>query len=95
MRKKPSSEQERADQQLLAALNERPELKERIVCILRLATDAESAPRTVDEIEALLIAEIRQLGRETMAGWAQAQAQRVEREVQRAHPQVHRSKKNA
>jgi hypothetical protein len=95
MRKKPTNQDQRADEQLLAALNRNPQLKERILTILRLATDETGEVRTADEIEALLIAEIRQLGRESMEGWAQAQAERVSREVEREHPQAFRSKKNA
>jgi hypothetical protein len=95
MRKKRPDQDKKADEQLLAALNQHPELKERIVKILSLASEEEGTRRTADEIEALLIEEIRQLGRESMEGWAQGQARRVAKEVEREHPQVYRSKKNA
>jgi len=93
MRKKTSKADQEADQQLLEALNRHPQLKERIMAIVRLAGGQEGAPCTADEIETLLIAEVRQLGRETMGEWAQAQARRVVSEVGQQHPQSYRSKK--
>jgi len=92
MRKKATNEQQ-ADQQLLEALNQHPQLKERLLAIVRLAAGQEGTPCTADEIETLLIEEVRQLGRETMVEWAQAQARRVASEVGQQHPQSYRSKK--
>jgi hypothetical protein len=93
MRKKTTKTDQKADQQLLEALNQHPQLKERIKAIVRLAGGQEGTPCTADEIETLLIEEVRQLGRQTMGEWAQAQAARVAREVGRQHPQSYRSKK--
>jgi hypothetical protein len=92
MRKKPTTNPS-ADQQLLEALNQHPQLKERLLAIVRLAEGQEGTPRTADEIETLLVEEVRQLGRETMTEWAQAQARRVAREVGQEHPRSYRSKK--
>ena len=83
-----------ADQQLLARLNAHPELKARIVAILQLAENGEGPLRTADEIEALLIEEVRRLGAQTMQDWAHGAQARVEAEVKAEHPGAYRSKKN-
>lgn len=93
MQKKTSKVDQKADQQFLEALNQHPQLKERIMAIVRLAGGQEETPCTADELETLLIEEVRQLGRETMGEWAQAQARRVAGEVGQQHPRSHRSKK--
>jgi hypothetical protein len=95
MRTKTNKADQEADQQLLEALNQHPQLKERIMAIVRLAVGQEGTPCTADEIERLLMAEVRQLGQETMRQWAQAQAAHVAGEVDRQYPQSYRSKKNA
>ena len=83
------------DEALLAGLNQHPEIKERVRAILAMAEGREGVPMTVDELESLLVEEVRQLGRQTMGDWAQAQAVRVEQQVRAEHPKIHRSKKNA
>lgn len=83
-----------AEQQLLTRLNAHPELKERIASILQLAENGEGPLRTADEIEALLIEEVRRLGAQTMQDWARGAQARVEAEVKREQPGSYRSKKN-
>jgi len=95
MPKKITHADEAADEQLLAALHQHPELKERVLAIMRLAAGQEGSARTADEIETLLIEEMRQLGQQAMRQWAQEQAGRVASEVRQQHPQSYRSKKNA
>jgi len=95
MPKKTTNAERAADEQLLAALNQHPELKERVLAIVRLANSQESSARTADEMETLLLTEIRKLGQQAMGQWAQEQATGVERAVRAEHPRIHRSKKNA
>ena len=83
-----------ADQRWLERLNQHPKLKERFRAILELAESEDGAMRTADEIEALLIEEVRQLGAETMGDWARGVKARVEAEVPLKYPGSHRSKKN-
>lgn len=94
MPKKITKAERAADEQLLAALNRHPELKERVVAIVRLANGQDSSAQTADEMETLLLAEVRRLGQQAMGQWAQGQAAEVQREIQAAHPRIHRSKKN-
>ena len=93
MRKKTTERDQEADQQLLEALNQHPQLKERLMAIVRLACGREGTPCTADAIETLLVEEVRQLGQQAMGEWAQVQAARVASEVKREHPQSYRSKK--
>jgi len=83
------------DAALLEGLNKHPEIKERVQAILAMAEGRDGVPMTVDELESLLVEEVRKLGRQTMGDWARAQAERVEKQVRGEHPKIHRSKKNA
>ena len=58
-----------AELKLIERLRERPELMERFAAILELSTNTEPIKRA-DEIEELLLQEIRRLGNATMQGWA-------------------------
>jgi hypothetical protein len=92
MPKKPTTTP--SDQQLLERLNAHPEPKERIAAILQLAEQGEGPMRTADEIEALLIEEVRGLGSVTMQDWALGAKARVEATMKSEHPGSYRSKKN-
>jgi len=68
----PHHEQLSAEERLLIEqLRERPELMERFKHILAMAANAEGPVKTADEIEALLIEEMRRLGNVTMQGWGE------------------------
>jgi hypothetical protein len=58
-----------AEQKLIERLRERPELMERFAAIVELSANTETI-KQADEVEALLIEEIRRLGNVTMEGWA-------------------------
>jgi hypothetical protein len=58
-----------AEQKVIERLRERPELMERFAAILELSTNTEPIKRA-DEIEELLLQEIRRLGNATMQEWA-------------------------
>lgn len=92
MRKKPTPSEE--DNQLLQAMNAHPQLKERIRAILELAEQPEGPLRSVDEIEELLVEEVRKLGSQTLADWARSAHERVEKEIKTRQPGTHRNKKN-
>jgi hypothetical protein len=59
-----------AEQQLIEQLREHPELMERFRSILEISTNTEGPVKRADEIEALLIEEMRRLGKATMESWA-------------------------
>jgi DNA polymerase II large subunit len=58
------------EEQLILALRQHPELMERFRAILELTDSKDGvAIKTADEIEALLIDEVRRLGRTAMTDW--------------------------
>lgn len=68
----PSHEQlSTEEQQLIEQLRKRPELLERFKHILQIAADTDGPIKTADEIEALLIEEVRRLGNTTLQGWGE------------------------
>ena len=56
--------------QLIEQLREHPELMERFQMILEITANAEGPIKRADEIEALLIQEMRRLGHASMESWA-------------------------
>lgn len=70
------------ERELLSGLEQHPELMERFLSILALARepDATGRIRRADEVEALLVEQVRQLGRASLEGWArQAEGQLAQR----------------
>ena len=59
-----------AELQLIEQLRKHPELFERVRSILEITASAEGTIKKADEIEALLIEEMRRLGHTTMETWA-------------------------
>ncbi len=70
------------EKQLLQRLRQHPEMLARVQRILDLAHAAEGALKTADEVEALLIQELRQMGSTTMHQWAVRAEERVSAELQ-------------
>ena len=56
--------------QLIEQLRKHPELLERFRSILEISASEEGSIKKADEIEALLIEEMRRLGNATMNSWA-------------------------
>jgi hypothetical protein len=76
--KHPGAEQLSTDEQrLIHQLRQRPALMERFKHILEIAADTDGPIKTADEVEALLIEEMRQLGNATMQGWGEQVEQRL------------------
>ena len=59
-----------AELRLIEQLRKHPELLERVRSILEITASAEGTIKKADEIEALLIEEMRRLGHATMETWA-------------------------
>jgi hypothetical protein len=65
----PKSEFSQAERQLIEKLRQRPEMMERVRSILAIAEEAGGA-MTADQVEALLVEEMRKPGNTTMRDWA-------------------------
>ncbi len=89
-RKQPLNE---SDRRLLDRLNRHPHLKQRFEAILQLADNDGQELRTADEIETLLVEEVRRLGAQTMQDWASGAHQRLVEEIKQKNPSSYCGKK--
>jgi len=76
-------------------LRERPELMERLEAILGLTQCEEGPVRCADDVEDMLVEEVRRLGNATMREWARRAEEKVAREFKAEHPKSHCSKKKS
>ncbi len=72
-----------AELKLIEQLRQHPELFERVRSILEITASAEGTVKKADEIEALLIEEMRRLGHTTMEAWAGKAEQTLGAELNR------------
>jgi uncharacterized protein with PhoU and TrkA domain len=79
--------------QLLEALRRNPLMMERVQSILEIANAQNGPLKSADEVEALLIEEMRKLGHSTMSQWATTAEERVSTEFQSQDPTVLSRKK--
>jgi 2-iminoacetate synthase ThiH len=70
------------EQQLIQRLREHPELMERFQSILEISSNAEGRLKRADEIEAVLIEEMRRLGKASLESWAGGAERRLSEELQ-------------
>jgi hypothetical protein len=87
---KPLSPQEA---KLIEQLRAHPDLLERFQTILQIASNEDGPLKTADEVEELLVQEMRRLGSTTMHQWANQAEERVTTELQREDPTVLSRKK--
>jgi hypothetical protein len=73
------------EQRLIQELRKRPELMERFKHIVDIATDSNGSIKTADEVESLLIEEMRRLGNATMAGWGEEVERKLGQELKQQH----------
>jgi hypothetical protein len=78
---------------LIEQLRQHPEIKERLQNLLEIVRNEDGPLKTVDEVEELLIQELRRLGRTTMHQWANQAEERVTAELQQQDPTVLSRKK--
>lgn len=73
----------------------KPDLAQRIDSILKLANEPTSTGRirSADEVEELLVQELRKLGNESISGWAQGVDKRVGDELKQEEPTVKKREK--
>jgi hypothetical protein len=81
------------ESQLIQRLRQHPELLARVQSILDLAHAADGVLKSADEVEELLIQELRQLGHSTMNRWATQAEARVSAELKRQDATVRSRKK--
>lgn len=79
--------------ELVKQLRRQPKIMERVQHILEIANSSDGPLKTADEIEEMLIAEMRQLGNATMTGWAEQAQQRVAAELRAQDTTVLKRKK--
>jgi hypothetical protein len=79
--------------QLIQRLRQQPAMLARLQSILELAHATDGPLKSADEIEALLIQELRQLGNVTMHQWAAQAEVRVSAELKSQDATVRRRKK--
>jgi len=63
--------------QLIEGLRQHPNLMERFQSILEISANAQGPVKSADEIEGLLIQEMRHLGNTTMGDWAASVEKRL------------------
>jgi hypothetical protein len=94
MKKKTSlgNELSQQERRLMEALRQRPEMMARVQSILDLARN-EGALKTADQVEELLVEEMRKLGNETMRDWASGAQERTTQELRGQEPGLRSRKK--
>jgi hypothetical protein len=82
-----------AEVRLIEQLRQHPEMMERVQSILEITRHTEGPLKTADEVEELLIQEMRQLGNTSMHQWATHAEERVSQELKDQDPSVRSRKK--
>jgi hypothetical protein len=95
MKKKTTvtSELKPSEARLIEQLREHPAMMERVQSILEITRNTEGPLKTADEVEELLIQEMRQLGNTSMGQWATHAEERVSKELKQQDPTVRSRKK--
>ena len=79
--------------QLIEQLRQQPEMMERLRSILELTRSADGPLKTADQVEELLIQELRQLGNATLCQWAKQAEAHVSNELRAQDPTIRSRKK--
>jgi hypothetical protein len=95
MKKTKSRQQEFSQQetQLIEQLRQHSAMMQRVQSIVEIALNVKGPLKTADEVEALLIEEMRQLGSTTIHHWAARAKERVSREFKQQDQMVLSRKK--
>ena len=81
--------------QLIEQLREHPELMDRFKTILEITTRTAEPVKRADEVEGLLIEEMRRLGNTSMGSWAARTERRLTEKLQAKDSSAQVRKKNA
>lgn len=79
--------------QMIAQLREHPEMMARFQSILDITRNADGPLKTADEVEELLIQEVRRVGNAAMNQWAVQAEERVGTELKEKDPTLRARKK--
>jgi hypothetical protein len=82
-----------SESELIQQLRQHPEMMVRVQRLLEIAQNAEGPLKTADEVEELVVAEMRRLGNVTLSQWASQAEERVSTELRRQDPTVRSRKK--
>ena len=92
--KKPVSARLNAEElDLIEKLRRQPKMMERVQKILEIAQSSEGPLKTADQVEELLVEEIRRLGNATMNEWAAQAHERINDALKERDPTVLKRKK--
>lgn len=94
--KKPNKQKKELNQEeskLIEHLRRHPKMMERFQQILEITIDHGGPLKKADEVEELLIQEMRQLGHASMSEWAVQAEERVSQEIQDKDPTLRSRKK--
>jgi len=81
------------EMQLIEQLRQNPDIMARVQSILDITRNAEGPLKSADEVEGLLIQEMRRLGKTTMNQWAAQAEERVVQELKEQDPSIRSRKK--
>jgi hypothetical protein len=81
--------------QLIQRLREHPELMERFRTILEITASGDGPLKRADEVEDLLIEQMRRLGHATMESWASRAEKTLGEQLKQTEPSAGVRKKNA
>ena len=81
------------EEQLIERLRGHPELMERFQSILEISANADGPVKSADEVEGLLIEEMRRLGNATMGDWATSAEKRLGDQLAQKDPTARARKK--
>ena len=79
--------------QLIERLREHPDLMERFETILEISANTEGSVKSADEVEGLLIEEMRRLGNTTMGSWAVSAEKRLGQQLEQKDASARACKK--
>lgn len=79
--------------ELIEQLREHPDLMERFQTILQISSNAEGPIKSADEVEGLLIEEMRRLGNTTMGSWAARTQERLGKQLKETDASARARKK--
>lgn len=82
-----------SERKLIEAMRKRPRMKERIEAILAMSMSAEGEIKSADEVEAMLIEEVRALGATTMEEWGAGAEEALGAAHQKENPGSYCAKK--
>lgn len=78
---------------LIEQLRQHPDMMERFQAIMQISANAAGAIKSADEVESLLIAEMRRLGNTTMGSWAARAEERLGQQFKAEQPSARARKK--